>query len=128
MMAETRAKNRAISDFIGARVLEDAVKMLNAMRNKNEVSDEQANVITEATRSTAEEMNAPETKTVDSQKAFSFIEKLKVEMFKRGIKTAREAIEYVNQVTDAQLSSFDEVDETMAKIVLAEVIKKPIKK
>ena len=128
MMAETRAKNRAMSEFIGARALEDAVKTLTSMRNKKEVSDDQANVITEAARVTAEEMNAPETKTVNSEKAFSFIEKLKVEMFKRGIKTGRDAIEYVNQVTDAQLSTFEEVDETMAKVVLAEVIKKPIKK
>jgi len=128
MMAETRAKNRAMSEFIGARVLEDAVKMLTSMRRKNEVSDDQANVITEAARVTAEEMNAPETKTVNSEKAFSFIEKLKIEMFKRGFKTGAQAIEYVNQVTDAQLSSMEEVDETLAKLVLAEVIKKPIKK
>jgi len=128
MMAETRAKNRAMSDFIGARTLEDAVKTLNAMRTKKEVTEDQAHVITEAARVTAEEMTGSETKTVDSEKAFSFVEKLKVEMFKRGIKTGREAIEYVNKVTDAQLSTFDEVDETLAKVVLAEVIKKAIKK
>lgn len=128
MMAETRAKNRAMSEFIGARALEDAVKTLTNMRSKNEVSDDQANVITEAARVTAEEMNAPETRTVNSEKAFSFIEKLKIEMFKRGIKTGAQAIEYVNQVTDAQLSSMEEVSEALAKVVLAEVIKKPIKK
>ena len=128
MMAETRAKNRAMSEFIGARALEDAVNMLTSMRTKNEVTDDQANVITEAARVTAEEMNAPETRTVNSEKAFSFVEKLKIEMFKRGIKTGAQAIEYVNQVTDAQLSSMEEVDETLAKVVLAEVIKKPIKK
>jgi len=128
MMAETRAKNRAMSEFIGARALEDAVNMLTSMRTKNEVTDDQANVITEAARVTAEEMNAPETRTVNSEKAFSFVEKLKIEMFKRGIQTGAQAIEYVNQVTDAQLSSMEEVDETLAKVVLAEVIKKPIKK
>jgi hypothetical protein len=128
MMAETRAKNRAMSEYIGARALEDAVKMLTAMRKKNEVSDDQANVITEAARVTAEEMNAPETRTVNSEKAFSFVEKLKVEMFKRGYKTGGQAIDFVNQVTDAQLSSMNEVDESLAKVVLAEVIKKPLKK
>lgn len=128
MMAETRAKNRAMSDFIGARAIEDAVEMLSDMRKKNQVSEEQAHVITEAAKVTAEEMPAQqETKTINSN-AFSFIAKLKVEMFKRGIKTARQAIEYVNQVTDAQLSSLEEVDESLAKIILAEIIKKPIKK
>lgn len=129
MMAETRAKNRAMSDFIGARAIEDAVKTLSAMRNKNEVSEEQAHVITEAAKVTAEEMpgDKQETTTVNPN-AFSFIAKLKVELFKRGIETARQAVEYVNQVTDAQLSSFDEVDETLAKVVLVEIAKKPIKK
>lgn len=128
MMAETRAKNRAMSDFIGARAIEDAVKMLGDMRKKNQVSDEQAHVITEAAKVTAEEMPAQqETKTVNPN-AFSFVEKLKVELFKRGVKTAREAIEYINQVTDAQLGSINEVDESLAKVVLVELSKKPIKK
>jgi len=128
MMAETRAKNRAMSDFIGARAIEDAVKMLSDMRKKNQVSEEQSHVITEAAKVTAEEMPAQqETKTVNSN-AFSFIAKLKVELFKRGIETARQAVEYVNQITDAQLSSFEEVDESLAKVVLVELSKKPIKK
>lgn len=129
MMAETRAKNRAMSDFIGARAIEDAVKTLGVMRNKNQVSEEQAHVITEAAKVTAEEMpgDNQETKTVNPN-SFSFIAKLKVEMFKRGIETARQAIEYVNAVTDAGLSSFNEVDESLAKIVLVEIAKKPIKK
>jgi hypothetical protein len=128
MMAETRAKNRAMSDFIGARAIEDAVKMLGDMRKKNQVSEEQAHVITEAAKVTAEEMPAQqETKTVNPN-AFSFVEKLKVELFKRGVKTAREAIEYINQVTDAQLGSINEVDESLAKVVLVELSKKPIKK
>jgi len=128
MMAETRAKNRAMSEFVGARAIEDAVKVLTTMKNKNEVSDEQASTITEAAKVTAEEMNAPETKTVNSEQAFSFIEKLKVEMYKRGVKTPADAIGMVNQITDAQLSTFDEVDEQLAKVALVEVIKKPIKK
>jgi hypothetical protein len=128
MMAETRAKNRAMSDFIGARTLEDAVKTLNAMRAKKEVTDDEANVITEAAKVTAEEMpNIQETKTVNAN-AFSFIEKMKVEMFKRGITTARDAIEAVNKITDAQLSSMNEVDESLAKVVLTEIIKRPLKK
>lgn len=128
MMAETRAKNRAMSEFAGARAIEDAVKTLTQMRKKKEVSDDQASAITEAAKVTAEEMNAPETKTVDSEKAFSFIEKLKVEMFKRGVKSPREAIEMVNEITSAELSTFDEVDEQLAKFALVEVLKKPIKK
>jgi len=128
MMAETRAKNRAMSDFIGARAIEDAVKMLSDMRKKNQVSDEEAHVITEAAKVTAEEMpSQQETKTVNPN-AFSFIGKLKFELFKRGIKTAREAIDYVNKTTDAQLASFEEVDESLAKVVLVEISKKPIRK
>ena len=128
MMAETRAKNRAMSDFIGARAIEDAVKMLGDMRKKNQVSEEEAHVITEAAKVTAEEMpSQQETKTVNPN-AFSFIAKLKVELFKRGIKTAREAIDYVNKTTDAQLASFEEVDESLAKVVLVEISKKPIRK
>lgn len=128
MMAETRAKNRAMFEFIGARTIADAVKKLTLMKSKQEVSDDQVLSITQAANVSAEEMNAPETKTVEPAKVFSFKEKLKVEMFKRGIKTGRDAIEFVNNVTDAQLSTFDEVDEQLAKVVLAEVIKKPIKK
>lgn len=124
MMAETRAKNRAMSDFIGARTLEDAVKTLNEMRAKKEVTEEQAHVITEAARVTAEEMGGNETKTVDSTKAFSFIEKMKVELHKRGAQNARQAIEMINKITDAQLSSLDEVDENMAKIILVELNKR----
>ena len=124
MMAETRAKNRATSDFIGARTLEDAVKTLNAMREKKEVTEEQAHVITEAARVTAEEMGGNETKTVDSQKAFSFFEKMKVELHKLGAQNARQAIEMINKITDAQLSSLDEVDENMAKVILVELNKR----
>ena len=124
MMAETRAKNRAMSDFIGARTLEDAVKTLNAMREKKEVTEEQAHVITEAARVTAEEMGGNETKTVDSQKAFSFFEKMKVELHKLGAQNARQAIEMINKITDAQLSSLDEVDENMAKVILVELNKR----
>jgi predicted translin family RNA/ssDNA-binding protein len=128
MMAETRAKNRAMAEFIGARALEDAVKTLNIMRNKNEVSSDQVNVISGAAGVTAEEMNAPETRTVDAGKAFSFVEKLKVELFKRGAKTARQAIEMVNEVTNAQLSSIAEVDENTAKQALIELSNQPIKR
>jgi len=128
MMAETRAKNRAMSDFIGARAIEDAVKTLSDMRKKNQVSEEQSHVITEAAKVTAEEMpSQQETKTVNSN-AFSFIAKLKIELFKRGIKNARQAIEYINRVTDAQLGSINEVDESLAKVILVELFKKPIKK
>jgi len=128
MMAETRAKNRAMSDFIGARVISDAVKILSDMRRKNQVSEEQANVITEAAKVTAEEMPPQQETKIVNPNAFSFIAKLKVELFKRGIKTSREAIEYINKITDIQLASFEEIDETLAKVVLMEVYKKPIKK
>lgn len=86
MMAETRAKNRAMFDIAGARTMEDAVKNIEKMKKGKEITPQQAEVIVEGSKVTAEEINEKETKTIEPEKSFSYIEKLKIEVHKRGAK------------------------------------------
>jgi len=128
MMAETRAKNRAMFDIAGARTMEDAVTNIERMKKANKITSQQAEVIAEGAKVTAEEMNEKETKTIDKpEKSFSYMEKVKVEVHKRGAKNAREAIEYINRVAGLELASLNEISETQARTILPIIINQKIK-
>ena len=73
-------------------------------------------------------MNEKETKTIDKpEKSFSYMEKVKVEVYKRGAKNAREAIEYINRVAGLELASLNEISETQARMILPIIINQKIK-
>lgn len=60
MMAETRAKNRAIWTFITAQLFDEMSTNLNKMVKQNEATPEDATVVQQGTSTTAEEMDQPQ--------------------------------------------------------------------
>jgi len=142
MMAETRAKNRAMSDALTGKIYVEAVEKMNEMIKQQKMTDHEANAIGEAARTTAEEMNETETKvnyaeTVpQDQKApltssvpqgngtpegNGFVDQVKVELVKAGAQNEWQALEKLFAMTGIQITKITELSEKDAQVALVKI-------
>jgi hypothetical protein len=126
MMAETRAKNRALFDALVAETYEKALAVMEEMK----LSEETKRKIGEAARVTAEEMNEKEQPLEPPKpKAFkgevvettNYLERLKIRLYKLGAKTPEQAFKLIEKKTGGVFQSFDEMTEDMARDILKDL-------
>lgn len=127
MMAETRAKNRALFDALVAPTYEKALEVMEQMK----LSEETKRKIGEAAKVTAEEMNEtpqplepPKPKPAfkgEVVETTTYIERLKIRLYKLGAKTPEQAFKLIEKKTGGVLKSFDEMTEDMARDILKDL-------
>jgi hypothetical protein len=139
MMAETRAKNRAMADALTGMIYVEAVEKMNKMIKDQKMTEHEASQISEAARTTAEEMNEPETKITPAQvhaqetprpeapqgngtpEGNGFVDQVKIELVKAGAQNEWQAIEKLHSMTGMQISHITELTEKDAQIALVKI-------
>jgi len=120
MMAETRAKNRALFDALVAETYEKALAVMEEMK----LSEETKRKIGETARVTAEEMNEKEQPLEPPKpkvETTNYLERLKIRLYKLGAKTPEQAFKLIEKKTGGVLQSFDEMTEDMARDILKDL-------
>ncbi len=138
MMAETRAKNRATSEALKGMVLTEAVRKMNEMVKKQQMTLQEAEIITEAARTSAEEINQPQTSvqpapaqnyqpkspSAQTQKSnVDYILQVKAKLMKLGAKTEKSALALLKNNTGFSWKNFN-VSQVAAQRALAELLRK----
>ena len=116
MMAETRAKNRVLYDALIQKTLTSAMDKMQEMQLSKDTQDKIGN----AAKSSAEEMNM--TETVTQPPKTKYVEKLKIQLYKAGAKTPKDAFKLIEEATGAVVQSFEELTEDMAAEILQAVM------
>ncbi len=136
MMAETRAKNRATSEALKGMVLTEAVRKMNEMVKKQKMTSQEAEIITEAARTSAEEINQPQTivqpaptqnnqpKAPVANNSVDYIAQVKRKLFKLGAKDEKSALALLKNNTGLSWKSFNGISPVAAQRALAELLRK----
>lgn len=135
MMAETRAKNRAMADALTGMIYVEAVEKMNKMLKEQKITEHEAATISEAARTTAEEMNEPETKITPAEvhantpaapqgkeaDTNGFVDQVKIELVKAGAQNEWQALEKLHDMTGIQINKITDLDEKTAQLALVKI-------
>ena len=134
MMAETRAKNRATSEALSGIVLTEAVQTMNKMVKENKMTEKESEIITEAARTSAEEINQPQTpveiigkpieppKETEEKTGVDYVLQVKSYLHKKGANNEWQALELLFKLTGVQYNKFSAITQTAAKQLIGKLL------
>jgi len=128
MMAETRAKNRAMYDALIGVVFKEAMKNIEAMRKKDNLTEEEVLKIQDAAKVTAEEMDmreqkvAPTAKPAKPASTTDYIIQLKNKLHALGANNAAAARKMYYSRTGDVLPEFEAMTQDEARTALTNLL------